>query len=253
VKIGVAGGTGTVGRHVTELVRENGHEAMVLGRSVGVDLMSAVGLADVLAGADAVIDVLNTPTLSAKTSKMFFDTTTAAVLRAEADAGVRHHVALSVVNAGRVAAGYYAGKALQEQRVMAGTVPWSILRATQFHEFAAQTLARSSKGMLALVPVMRTQPVAAREVADRLVRLVLDGPAGTVPDLAGPREEALVDMVRAYARATHSRTRVVQIRLPGAMGAAMRAGALLPSRAADHGRQPFSDWVEHEGRGHPPG
>jgi hypothetical protein len=132
--------------------------------------------------------------------------------------------------------------------VKKGTVPWSVLRATQFHEFAAQTLARTSKGMLALVPVMRTQPVAAREVADRLVRLVLDRPRGIVPDLAGPREEALVDMVRSYARATRSRTRVVQVRLPGAMGTAMRDGGLLPARAAERGTQSFREWLDREVR-----
>jgi uncharacterized protein YbjT (DUF2867 family) len=249
VRIGIAGGTGTVGRHVTDLVRENGHEPVVLARSTGFDLTSAVGLADALDGIDGMIDVLSTPTLSAKKSRKFFGTTTAALLGAEVDAGVRHHVVLSIVNAGKVAAGYYAGKAAQEHSVMRGAVPWSILRVTQFHEFSAQTLARSSKGRLALVPVMRTQPVAAREVADRLVRLVLDGPGGIVPDFAGPREEVLVDMVRAYARATRSRTRILQIRLPGAMGTAMREGGMLPSRAAERGRQSFSEWLEQEERG----
>jgi uncharacterized protein YbjT (DUF2867 family) len=248
VRIGVAGGTGTVGKHVTELVREYGHHAVVLGRSTGIDLVNGEGLVAALEGVDGVVDVVNTPTLSAQASKKFFGTTTAALLRAEADAGVRHHVALSVVNAPAVASGYYAGKALQEDRVKKGTVPWSVLRATQFHEFAAQTLARTSKGMLALVPVMRTQPVAAREVADRLVRLVLDRPRGIVPDLAGPREEALVDMVRSYARATRSRTRVVQVRLPGAMGTAMRDGGLLPARAAERGTQSFREWLDREVR-----
>jgi uncharacterized protein YbjT (DUF2867 family) len=249
VKIGVAGGTGTVGKHVTELVREYGHEPVVLVRSTGFDLMSGDGLASALEGIDGVVDVVSTPTLSAKSSRKFFGTTTAALLRAEVDAGVRHHVALSVVNAPTVAAGYYAGKALQEERVKKGRVPWSLLRATQFHEFAGQTLARSTKGVLALVPVMRTQPVAAREVADRLVRLVLDRPRGLVPDLAGPGEEALVDMVRAYARATRSRARIIQVRLPGAMGAAMRDGGLLPGRGAERGTQTYRDWLELEVRG----
>jgi uncharacterized protein YbjT (DUF2867 family) len=248
VRIGVAGGTGTVGKHVTELVREYGHDAVVLGRSTGIDLISGDGLVPALDGVDGVVDVVNTPTLSAKVSRKFFGTTTATLLRAEVEAGVRHHVALSVVNAPAVAAGYYAGKALQEDRVKKGTVPWSVLRATQFHEFAAQTLARTSKGMLALVPVMRTQPVAAREVADRLVRLVLDRPRGIAPDLAGPGEEALVDMVRSYARATRSRTRIVQVRLPGVMGAAMRDGGLLPARAAEHGTQSFREWLDREVR-----
>lgn len=253
MKIGVAGGTGTVGRHVTALARQNGHEPVVIGRSTGVDLLTGAGLSAALEGVDAVIDVVNTSTLSARASKKFFGTTTAILLKAEADAGVRHHVALSIVNAATVSAGYYAGKSLQEERVKRAPVPWTLLRATQFHEFAAQTLGRASRGVVALVPVMRTQPVAAREVAERLLHLVLGAPRGLVPDLAGPSEELLVDMVRAYARATRSRTRVIQILLPGPMGAAMRDGGLLPSHRAERGTQSFPEWLDTEVRTTPAG
>lgn len=248
MKIAVAGGTGTVGRHVTDLVRHYGHDPVVIGRSAGVDLLTGTGLPAALDGVDAVIDVVNTSTLSGKAAKAFFGTTTATLLAAEAAAGVRHHLALSIVNAATVSAGYYAGKALQEEEVRRGAVPWTILRATQFHEFAAQTLTRSSRGVVALVPVMRTQPVAAREVADRLLQLVLGSPRGDVPDLAGPKEELLIDMVRAYARAVRTRTSVIQVRLPGRMGQAMRGGGLLPSRAAERGTVSFQDWLDGEVR-----
>ncbi|PXA65801.1 3-beta hydroxysteroid dehydrogenase [Cryobacterium arcticum] len=246
VKIAIAGGTGTVGRHVTDLVRQRGHESVVLARSAGHDLTTATGLADALSGVDVVIDVLNTPTLGAAASTRFFDATTAALLDARVVAGVRHHVALSIVNATRVAAGYYAGKVAQESRVRAGTVPWTILRATQFHEFAAQTLGRGSLKVAALVPVMRTQPVAAREVAERLVELAVGSPRGQAADLGGPREEQLIDIVRAYAQATRTRRPLVQIRLPGRMGAAMRAGALLPAAGTERGRQTFAQWLASE-------
>ena len=253
MRIGVAGGTGTVGRHVTDLVRQHGHEPVVLCRSTGVDLLTGAGLSAALQGVDGVVDVANTSALSAKASKAFFGTSTATLLGAEADAGVRHHVTLSIVNAAKVAAGYYAGKSLQEERVTRGAVPWTILRATQFHEFAAQTLGQGSRGFVALVPVMRTQPVAAREVAERLVQLVLGSPRGLVPDFAGPSEELLVDMVRWYARATRSRIRVIQIRLPGGMGTAMRDGGLLASRGTERGTQTFREWLDREVRGRPAG
>ncbi|MCU1447402.1 MAG: 3-beta hydroxysteroid dehydrogenase [Cryobacterium sp.] len=149
MKIGVAEGTGTVGRHITDRIRQHGHEPVVLSWSTGVDLLTGDGLAAALDGVDGVIDVVNTAALSARASKRFFGTNTATLLTAEAAAGVRHHVALSIVNAARVAAGYYAGKALQEDRVERGPVPWTILRSTQFHEFAAQTLGRQSRGKLA--------------------------------------------------------------------------------------------------------
>lgn len=253
MKIGVAGGTGTVGRHVTARLRQLGHEPVVLSRSAGVDLLTANGLATLLDGVDGVIDVVNTPALSAKASRRFFGATTATLLAAEADADVRHHVALSIVNATRVAAGYYAGKALQEDRVKRGAVPWTILRATQFHEFAAQTLGRRPRGRLALVPVMRTQPIAAAEVAERLVQLALGPPRGEVTDLAGPGEELLADMVRAYVRAIRSHTRVIQIRLPGGMGAAMSSGGLLPPRGTERGTVSFGQWLDREvkGQSHP--
>jgi nucleoside-diphosphate-sugar epimerase len=246
VKIGVAGGTDAVARHVADLIRRNGHEPVVLGGSTAPDLLTGAGLAAALEGVSGVVDVVDTSALSARAARRFFGTTTDALLGAESDAGVRHHVALSIVNATSVAAGYYAGKALQEERVRRGVVPWTILRATQFHEFAAETLRRGSKGVVALVPVMRIQPIAAREVADRLVQLVLGPPRGQVPDLAGPGEELLVDMVRAYARATHSRTPIIQVRVPGGMGAAMRAGGLLPSRNAERGIQSFRAWLDSE-------
>lgn len=244
MKIAVAGGTGTVGRHITDLLARNGHEPVVLARSTGFDLLTGAGLSSALTGVDSLIDVVSTPTLSAAESKRFFGTTTTTLLAAERAAGVRHHVTLSIVNAAMVSAGYYAGKAVQESALTQGSVPWTLLRATQFHEFAVQTLSRGGRGLLALVPVMRTQPVAAREVAQRLVELALGPPRGTVPDLGGPREEHLVDMVRAYARATHSRARIVQFRLPGRMGTAMRDGDLLPARSAERGTQTFGQWLE---------
>lgn len=253
MKIAVAGGTGTVGRHITELIGRRGHERVVLARSTGFDLQTGAGLAQALAGVDAVIDVVSIATLSAAASSRFFGATTANLLRAEASAGVRHHVSLSIVNASRVSAGYYAGKVVQEDTVTAGSVPWSMLRATQFHEFAVQTLQRTSRAGLALVPVMRTQPVAAREVAERLVELALGSPRGHVPDLGGPREEHLVDMVRAYVKASRSRTRVVQFRLPGRMGAAMLDGSLLPAANTAQGTQSFAQWLDRDVRASPAG
>jgi uncharacterized protein YbjT (DUF2867 family) len=253
VKIAIAGGTGTVGRHVTELVGRRGHESVVLARSTGVDLQSGAGLAGALAGVDVVIDVVSIATLSAAASSRFFGATSTNLLRAEASSGVRHHVSLSIVNASRVSAGYYAGKTVQENIVTAGSVPWTMLRATQFHEFAVQTLQRSSRAGLAVVPVMRTQPVAAREVAERLVELALGSPRGHVPDLGGPREEHLLDMVRAYVRASRRRIRVVQIRLPGRMGTAMRDGSLLPAGKTDRGTQSFAEWLDSDVRATPAG
>lgn len=243
MRIAVAGGTGRVGRHVADIARARGHDVVVLTRASGVDLVSGQGLAVALDGADAVIDVVSTDTLDPDESVAFFGTTTRALQEAATAASVGHHVALSIVGIDRAPHGYYAGKLEQERLVQSGTVPWTILRATQFHEFAAQMYDAAAAGPFHLAPRMRTQPVAAREVADRLVALAEQRPAGRARDLAGPREESLVDMVRAYARARGSRAWIPAIPLPGALGRAQRDGSLLPSTDADLGVQTFAEWL----------
>ena len=204
----------------------------------------AATLTDALAGVDTVIDVANTSTVSAKAS------TSVLQHRHRQPAGrragsrdVRHHLALSIVGVDRAPIGYYAGKRAQEQRVEAGSVPWTIMRATQFHEFVAQVYDAAKVGPLHLAPKMRTQPVAAREVAERLVGLASGDPAGFVADFGGPREESLVEMVRAYARARGSKAWIPAVPLPGAFGRAQRDGRLLPGPDAERGVQTFAEWL----------
>jgi uncharacterized protein YbjT (DUF2867 family) len=243
MKIAVAGGTGAVGRHVVDVVRETGHEPVVLTRSTGVDLVTGAGLADALSGVDVVIDVASVRTVSAAASGAFFGAVTRNLLPAGTAAGARHHVALSIVGVDDAPHSYYAGKVLQEQLVEAGPVPWTILRATQFHEFAAQLHARMKLGPVVVVPAMQTQPVAAREVAERLVALAVAAPAGRVADLAGPRVERMSDLVRRWAVAAGRRGRVVEVPLPGAYGRAMRDGTLLARPGSDLGVQTFDEWL----------
>lgn len=243
MKIAVAGSTGTVGSHIVEIARTRGHEIVPLSRASGVDLRTGAGLADRLAGIEVVIDVLSVATTSASVSTEFFSTTTRTLLDAEATAGVSHHLALSIVAIDRAPEAYYAGKAAQERLVVSDAVPWTILRATQFHEFAAQIYERAKIGPLHIAPNMRTQPIAAAEVAAHLVDLAEAPPAGRVADLAGPREESLPDMIRAYARARGRRAWIPAINLPGAFGKAQRDGSLLPGPEAIRGRQTFAEWV----------
>ena len=239
----MAGGTGTVGTHVVAAARGRGHDVMVLTRSQGIDLRPGSGLADALVAVDAVIDTSNVSTTSAAASAGYFGAATRALLAAESAAGVRHHVALSIVGVDAAPVGYYAGKVAQEQLVAAGAVPWSILRATQFHEFARQIYDSAKIGPLHLAPRMRTRPVAAAEVGARLIAVVEAGPGGRVTDVAGPREESLVEMIRAYARARGSRAWIPAVSLPGGFGRAQRDGSLLPGAGADLGAQTFAEWV----------
>jgi uncharacterized protein YbjT (DUF2867 family) len=196
--IAVAGGTGVLGRHVVDIARQRGHDVITLARGSGLDLAAGTGLDGVFDGVGAVIDVTSTQAQSAKASRAFFGAATRHLLEAEKAAGVAHHVALSIVGVDKAPYGYYAGKSLQERLVTEGDVPWTLQRATQFHEFAVQVVERLRRGPVVITPRMRCQPVAAREVAERLIELVEAGPSGRVPDFGGPREEVMVDLVRAY-------------------------------------------------------
>jgi uncharacterized protein YbjT (DUF2867 family) len=239
MRIAVAGGTGWTGRLVVDELRARGDEPVVLARSVGVDLVTGTGLAGRLTGVDAVIDVTNVVTTRAKRAIKFFEAVTANLLAAEARDGVGHHVALSIIGIDRVDYGYYVGKRRQEELVLAAG-SGTVLRATQFHEFAAQMFDRG--GPFVIAPKMRCQPVALVEVAAHLVELAHGQPRGHAPELAGPEELWMQDMVRQLSRARHSRRPVVPIRLPGNNGKQFMGGALLPTAPGPRGTITFATW-----------
>lgn len=243
MRIAVAGATGTVGHLVVRVAEERGHEVVPLSRSAGVDVVTTQGLDAALRGADAVVDVLNTPSVLRQPAVAYFEATTRNLLAAEVRAGIGHHVALSIVGIDGVDAGYYAGKLAEERRVAAGPVPFSLLRATQFHEFADRFLRMARLGRLALVPVGLLRPVAASEVAARLVHAAEDGPGGRLNDLAGPRDELLTGMVGRLAAAEGDPVRPVELRLPGPFWRGLRSGVLRGGPDADRGVEPFDAWL----------
>ena len=240
-RIAVAGGTGLAGRRVVESVRHLGAEPVVIARSSGVDLTTGTGLDQVLDGVDAVIDVTNIVTQNRRRATAFFETSTRHLLEAEERQGVGHHVLLSIVGIDRVGLGYYRAKHAQETLVRQGPVPWTILRSTQFHEFAGQML---GDGPVAVVPSMLSRPVAAWEVADELARLATAAAAGMAPEISGPREERVPDMARRLASARGRRTLVLTAPLPGATGRGMRTGGLLPTHPGPRGTLTFDEWLD---------
>jgi uncharacterized protein YbjT (DUF2867 family) len=246
VRIAVVGGTGTVGRLVVQEAQETGATAVALARSTGVDLVTGHGLRAALDGCDAVVDVGNVTTLSRRRSVAFFTAATGHLVQACADTGVGHLVVLSIVGVDEVDSGYYAGKRRQEEVALAGSVPATVLRATQFHEFAAQMLG-TSIGPLVPVPQMHCRPVSAREVARHLVSLARGPAIGHAPELAGPEEAEMTDLVRRLARARGERRLVVPLRLPGAAGRAMAADGLLPHEDGPRGSVTFEQWLRSPG------
>jgi uncharacterized protein YbjT (DUF2867 family) len=243
MRIAVAGGTGVVGRHLVTALGAAGHEPVVLARSVGVHLTTGGGLGDALREVEVVVDVSNVTTTRRAVAERFFGAAARHLLDAGARAGVGHHVVLSIVGVDRVDQGYYEGKRLQERLVLDGPVPASVLRATQFHEFAGQLLQRLGRSPVVAVPRMLSQPIAASEVAEALVDLALAEPAGRVPDLAGPRREEMPDLVRRLLRSRGSRRPVLPLPLPGRVGRGMAGGGLLPTGDGPRGRVDFDAWL----------
>lgn len=232
----VIGGTGTVGRLVVEELRRRGHDVRVLSRHGGSgvpgaqgyagDLVSGEGFAAALDGVRCTLDCANAPVVKREAAVSFFAGTTHRLTALAAQAGVRHHVVLSIVGIDAVPGGYYAGKLAQERAALAGPVPATVLRATQFHEFVGQMLGRLRRGPVAVLPTMLMQPVAAAEVARALADVAEGEPAGRVPDIGGPRRERLVELARVLVRARRQRLAVLPLWMPGAAGRQMRRGAL---------------------------
>jgi uncharacterized protein YbjT (DUF2867 family) len=255
-RIAVIGGTGLLGRHVVEAVTAVGHLPIVVARSRGVDITTGEGLDAALTGADALIDVSNITTLNRQASVAFFTSATANLLAAGHRVGIRHHVALSIVGVERVLSGYYEGKRQQEKLVLADA-NGTVLRATQFFEFADQLIDRQV-GPVVLVPAMRTQAVAAREVAAALVEVAAGPVLGLAPELAGPEQLEMVRMVRQVVKTRGRRRLVIGLHLPGRVTTAMAGGALLPTRPGPRGRLTFAEWLQDSDRstrmlGSPPG
>lgn len=242
LRIAVAGGTGQAGSEAVRAARERGHDVVVLARSAGVDLVTGAGARDALTGADVVIDASGVNPGDDPTA--FHRAVTRTLTEAGRDAGIRHLVVLSIVGCDR-AAGYplYAGKVAQERATQASGIPFTIARTTQFHEFAKLIWRIGKRGPLHFAPRMRSQPVAVSEVGEHLVDLAEGTPLERAPEFAGPREESVLDMTRAYARATGGGP-VIPVRVDGEFGRAQRDGSLLPGPHARLGHQTYAQWID---------
>jgi uncharacterized protein YbjT (DUF2867 family) len=236
---------------VVEALRDGGHEVAVLTRGSGVDLMTGAGLDAALEGARAVVDVSNRSTTRAAEALDFFSTVTGLLTAAARRAAVGHYVVLSIIGVDRIPWGYHQAKLRQEQLVLESGLPVSVLRAGQFHEFPGQVMSAFG-GPVAVVPAMRTQPLAAREAGAAVARLAVGPVVGRAPVLAGPREEYLPDLARRLLRAQHRRRWVVGLRLPGPAGRALAQGAALPADddgPVQHAVQTFDEWLADQDHG----
>jgi uncharacterized protein YbjT (DUF2867 family) len=253
-KIAVTGATGRVGRHVVDVLEERGHDVVAISRSLGVDVVTGEGLADALAGVETVIDAATQPTPEQDAATEFFTTATRNLQAVGEQTGVQRIVVVSIIGIDRFTAGFLAAKKVHEQAMLAGPIPARILRAAQFHEFVRELLDWGRQDGVSYVPEMRTQLVAARTVAEALADLATvpdSAPAGTgtapIPEIAGPREESLVEMARLLAA-----RRGDPVRIEGATNPAdpdgdlYEDGALLPGPHATLAGPTFEEWLESE-------
>ena len=243
MRIAVAGGTGRIGRLTIAALGSAGHQAVPLSRSGGVDAYTGAGLAGALRGADAVIDVTNTPAADEAQVVDFFGTVTGNLLAAEERAGVRHHVLLSIVGIDRNRrVPHYAGKREQERLVAGGPVPWSIVQATQFHDFAAMVAGWAERDGAATIAPLLVQPIAPADVAAVLAEVVTAPPLGARLEIAGPETQDLVDMARRTYAARGQGVRLVPT-WRGNFGTDMAGETLLPAAGARLGATTFDDWL----------
>ncbi|CAM03815.1 uncharacterized protein YbjT (DUF2867 family) [Saccharopolyspora erythraea NRRL 2338] len=243
MRIAVAGATGNIGSLTVAALESTGHEVVRISRSLGVDLTTGAGLDDALAGVRAVVDATSSPPVGEAETVEYFGTATANLLAAEQRAGVAHHVLLSIVGIHGVDGNaHYAGKREQERLVTAGPVPWTIVPATQFHDFAAMVASWTEQDGVATIAPLLVQPIAPGDVADVLAEVAVGEPLGRHPDLAGPEPQDLVDMAR---RTNAARGREVKL-VPtwsGMFGPAMAGEALLPGEGARIAPTTFEEWL----------
>ncbi|MEU5163458.1 NAD(P)H-binding protein [Streptomyces sp. NPDC020875] len=246
MRIAVAGATGNIGRLTVAALDRNGHEVVGISRSLGVDLVTGEGLDAALTGVEAVVDATNNPPGEREGAVGYLGTATRNLLAAGARAGVRHHVLLSIAAAARVDGNaHYAGKREQERLVAEGPVPWTIVPATQFHDFAEMVAGWSERDGVATIAPLLVQPVAPADVADVLAELAAGEPKGRYPDLAGPDTHDLVDMARRTHRARGRSVKLVPT-WSGIFGPAMAGDVLLPAGGARIAPTTFEAWLDQQ-------
>ena len=250
MRIAVAGATGRVGRHVLDVLGERGHEVVPMSRAHGVDIVTGQGLAEALVGILGVIDVASGPSADQAQATEFFTAAARNLQAAGERAGVQRLVVVSIIGCDRFKGGYGAAKVAHEQAMLAGPIPARILRAAQFHEFVAVLVDWGRRGEVSYLPNMRTQLVAARTVAEALVELT-SAPEATwlasrspIPEIAGPREENLVEAARRLVARRGDRLRVEVGTNPSDPDDQLYAsGALLPGPHATLAGPTFEEWL----------
>lgn len=244
MKIVVIGGTGLIGSKVVSNLRQKGHEVIAAAPNTGVNTITGEGLAEAVAGAQIVIDVANSPNFADDAVMAFFKTSGRNLVAAEKAAGVRHHIALSVVGSDRLPdSGYLRAKVAQEELIKASGIPYTIIRSTQFFEFLGGIAQSATDGQTVRLSPAHLQPVASDDVAALVTKVATMAPANGVIELAGPERIGLDDLVRRYLAAKHDTRRVVADIHARYFGTELNDKSLTPGDNPHIGATSFETWL----------
>jgi uncharacterized protein YbjT (DUF2867 family) len=246
MKIVVIGGTGLIGSKVVDILTRQGHETFAAVPSTGVNTVTGEGLERALTGADTVIDVSNSPSFDAKPAMDFFRAAGRNIVGAETAAGVKHHVALSVVGTERLQeSGYFRAKLAQEEMIAASPIPWTLLRATQFFEFLRGIAQEATRGDEVRLPPARFQPMAARDVSAAVAEAALAAPTGAMSEVAGPAAFRLDELVSRVLAHDRDPRRVIVDPEARYFGIAPGDARLMPGPDAHLATTSFDWWIEN--------
>jgi len=244
MKVVIIGGTGLIGSKVVARLRGDGHQAVPASPDTGVNTLTGEGLAQALTGAAVVIDVSNSPSFEDAAVLKFFETSTSNLLAAEAAAGVGHHVALSVVGSDRAPdSGYFRAKIAQEELIRNSSIPYSIVRATQFFEFFKRIADEATDGNTVRIAPVLFQPIAAEDVANAVARVAVSAPVNGIVEIAGPQQFRFDEFIRLGLRARHDPREVVGDSHARYFGTELGERALVPEANARLGEIRFENWL----------
>jgi uncharacterized protein YbjT (DUF2867 family) len=246
MKIVVIGGTGLIGSKVVEKLKQRGHDAVAAAPDTGVDTISGKGLNEALAGAQVLVDVSNSPSFEDRAAMDFFTTSGRNLLAAEHNAGVRHHVALSVVGTDRLQdSGYFRAKLAQEQLIEASEIPYTLIHATQFFEFIRSIADVSTEGGVVRLPPVKFQPMAAEDVASEITDAALAEPSNRTIEIAGPESFTLDGAVQRVLEYDHDPRKVIADPAAPYYGVQVTENTLVPEGGARRGLTTLEWWLVH--------
>jgi uncharacterized protein YbjT (DUF2867 family) len=243
MRIVVIGGTGLIGSKAVAILRQGGHEVAAASPKSGINTITGEGLKEAMAGTQVVIDLANSPSFEDKAVLEFFETSGRNLLAAEAAAGVRHHVALSIVAIDRTDNGYFRAKLAQEKLIEASGIPYTIIRSTQFMEFLGGIAASSADGNIIRLPPVLFQPIASDDVAAIIAEMALAAPHNGIVEIAGPEREVLNEIVARYLKAMDNRSEVVADPEARYWGGRVEERSLVPLGDARLGRIGLDEWL----------